>query len=123
MFRAASIALLGAALIGGTASAQVALPTAPPSSPSNPTQDGLYARVGQTESGNTAIIADGGRQAPVQALVSQDRTAPKSDGSVEVYARLPKGENGVPTGADVRVQAPGVAGQPGVYQGVQLLGQ
>ena len=122
MLRAASIALLGAALIGGTASAQIALPGAPPTGGSNPTQDGLYARVGTTQAGNPAVVADGGRQAPVQALVSPDRTAPTSANSAEVYARLPKNEGGVPQGADVRLTGPAVNGQQ-AYQGVQVLGQ
>jgi hypothetical protein len=124
MFRAASIALLGAALIGGTASAQVGLPGSPPPSGSNPTQDGAYARVGATPAGTPAALVDGGQQAPVgNTVVSPEGPAPHSHNSVEVYARLPKNEAGAPQGADVRVTGPQINGGSQAYQGVQILGQ
>jgi hypothetical protein len=115
-----SIALLGLAIMGGSAHAQLlGLPTAPPSSPSNPVQEGAYVVVGPTQSGNLGVAADVGRQVPVplQATVSGDGAKP-ANGTV-AYARLPKDANGLPQGVDVRISQTAKDGVP-TYQGIQL---
>ncbi|RYG30516.1 MAG: hypothetical protein EON93_14675 [Burkholderiales bacterium] len=111
-------ALISAAAFATCSMAQIALPTNAPASPSNPIQDGAIVQLGQTAAGNLAVKADGGRQAPAQALVSPDRSGPQS--GLEAYVRLPKDGNGLPQGVDVRLTARDQGGAQTGYQGIQL---
>ncbi len=105
-----------ALLAGGAATAQIT--TTPPQSPSNPIQDGAYVVVGPTSNGTPGAVVNGGRQAPVQAVVAPEQKAPET--GVQAYVRVPKNENGLPVGVDVRAAITDQNNTQQLYRGVQL---